>query len=176
VEGPASPRIAHRAQTDQVRVFFSERAHIGTDHPSSIALCCSSLPLTTTDIALLYDDFALGRSVVPPHAACVRPALIRWDPCAPLSLENCVVAEMKDVVRAAEDVFLVVDEGSRHAPDPNVSPPQDYVDAIGEPIDSALFPPGAVFKSPEEAWGIEATRVMQSRIAQARRFRQWALE
>jgi len=83
---------------------------------------------------------------------------------------------MKDVVRAAEDVFLVVDEGSRHSPNPNVSPPQDYVDAIGEPIDSALFPPGAVFKSPEEAWGIEATRVMQSRIAQARRFRQWALE
>jgi len=83
---------------------------------------------------------------------------------------------MKDVVRASEGVFLVVDEGSRHALDPNVSLPQDYVDAIGDPIDSALFPPGAVFKSPEEAWGIEATRVMQSRIAQARRFRQWALE
>jgi len=83
---------------------------------------------------------------------------------------------MKDVVRASEDVFLVADEGSRDAPDPNIPPPQDYVDAIGEPIDSALFPPGAVFKSPEEAWGIEATRAMQSRIAQARRFRQWALE
>ena len=59
----------------------------------------SSLPLTTTDIGLLYDDFALGRSIVPPHAACVRPALVRWDPRVPLSLENCVVAEMKDVVR-----------------------------------------------------------------------------
>ena len=139
-------------------------------------MSCSSLPLTTADIALLYDDFALGRSIVPPHAVCVRPALIRWDPHAPLSLENCIVVEMKDVVRASEDVFLVTDEGSRHAPDPNVSPPQDYVDAIGEPIDSALFPPGAVFKSSEEAWGVEATRIVQSRIAQARRFCQWALE
>jgi tRNA threonylcarbamoyladenosine dehydratase len=43
----------------------------------------SSLPLTTADIALLYDDFALGRTIVPPHVACVRPALVRWDPsCA----------------------------------------------------------------------------------------------
>jgi hypothetical protein len=84
---------------------------------------------------------------------------------------------MKDVVRASEDVFLLLtDEGSRHAPDSNVSPPQGYVDAIGEPIDGALFPPGAPFKSPEEAWGIEATRVVQSRIMQARRFREWALE
>ena len=146
---------------------------MGTDRPST---CCSSLPLTTGDIALLYDDFALGRSIVPPHAACVRPALIRWDPYAPLSLENCVVAEMKDVVRATKDVFLVTDEGSRHEPDPNASPPQGYVDAIGEPIDGALFPQGAVFKSPEDAWGVEATRIVQSRIAQARRFRQWALQ
>jgi hypothetical protein len=83
---------------------------------------------------------------------------------------------MKDVVRASEYVFLVTDEGSRYAPDPNVSPPQDYVDAIGEPIDGVLFPPGAVIKSSEDAWGVEATRIVQSRIAQARRFRQWALE
>jgi len=50
------------------------------------------------------------------------------------------MVEMKDVVCASEDVFLVADEGSCCAPDPNVSPPQDYVDAIREPIDSALFP------------------------------------
>jgi tRNA threonylcarbamoyladenosine dehydratase len=43
----------------------------------------SSLPLTTADIALLYDDFGLGRSIVPPHTACVRLALVRWDPRAP---------------------------------------------------------------------------------------------
>jgi hypothetical protein len=105
---------------------------------------CSTLPLTTADIALLYDDFSLGRSIVPPHAACVRPALIRWDPRAPLSLENCVVAEMKE-------------------------------DALGELIDSALLPQGFVPSSPEELWGVDATRIAQARIAQAQRFREWAL-
>ena len=132
--------------------------------------------MTTADIALLYDDFALGRSIVPPHAACVRPALIRWDPHSPLSLENCVVAEMKDVVRAMSGVFAVSEESGRNEPIPDFSPPHDYVDAIGEPIDGALLPAGVVYKSPEEAWGIEAARVVQSRNAQARRFREWALE
>jgi hypothetical protein len=130
---------------------------------------------------LLYDDFALGRSIVPPHAACVRPALIRWDPCAPLSLENCVVAEMKDVVRATWEVFLVSlvsDEDERFwCPDPSIAPPEHYVDALGEPIDSALFPKGLMItKSSEKVWGVEAARVAQSRFAQARRFREWALE
>ena len=59
---------------------------------------------------------------------------------APLSLEDYIMAEIKDVVCTSEDVLLVADEGLCCAPDPNVSPPQDYVDAIGEPIDSALFP------------------------------------
>jgi hypothetical protein len=125
---------------------------------------------------LLYDDFALGRSIVPPHAACVRPTLIRWDPRAPLSLENCVVAEMKDVVRAMSGVFAVSDESGLDAPIADLSPPQDYVDAIGELIDGALLPGGVVYKSPEEVWGIEAARVVQSRFEQARRFRAWALE
>jgi hypothetical protein len=35
---------------------------------------------------------------------------------------------------------------------------------------------GIVIGSPEEVWGIEASHVAQSRIAQARRFREWALE
>ncbi len=51
-----------------------------------------------------------------------------------------------------------------------------YVDALGEPIDSdALVAAGIVIKSPEEVWGAEASRVAQSRIEQARRFREWAL-
>ncbi|KAH9037426.1 hypothetical protein EDB83DRAFT_2507702 [Lactarius deliciosus] len=91
----------------------------------------NTLPLTQTDIALLYDDFALGRSIVPPQAACVRPALVRWDPRMPLSLENCVVAEFKEAERAVR---------------------------------------------PEELWGIEAAKIAQNRIAQAQRFREWALQ
>lgn len=143
----------------------------------------NNLPLTTADIALLYDDFALGRSIVPPHAACVRPALIRWDPCAPLSLENCVVAEMKEVGRAMRCVFAVPEEGkpSEAVSESDVTPPlpqlNDYVDALGEPIDEGiLLATGIVIRSPEEVWGAEVSHVAQSRIAQARRFREWALE
>jgi hypothetical protein len=158
------------------RQFLPSLAYSEADHtPSSLFLTrYSSLPLTTADIALLYDDFALGRSVVPPHAACVRPALIRWDPRAPLSLENCVVAEMKDVARAMLEVFSVTDiEVEMPSPAP---PPEGYVDALGEPIDSALFTEGFRISSSEEVWGVEASRVAQARITQARRFREWALD
>jgi hypothetical protein len=136
------------------------------------------------DIALLCDDFALGRSIIPPHAACVRPALIRWDPRVPLSLENCVVAEMKEVGHAMRNVFAVPEEGaspletvsgSDHAPP--LTRPDDYVDAVGDPIHGdALLATGIAIRSSEEVWGVEAARVAQSRMAQARRFREWALE
>ena len=136
----------------------------------------STLPLTTADIALLYDDFALGRSIVPPHAACVRPALVRWDPRAPLSLENCVVAEMKEVERMMWDVFAVHGAGALCELVPRQDM-DDYVDALGDPIYRDTFAPkDFIIKSPEEVWGVEATRIAQSRIAQARRFREWALE
>jgi len=39
-----------------------------------------------------------------------------------------------------------------------------------------LLATGIVIRSPEEVWGTEASHVAQSRIAQARRFREWALE
>ena len=136
----------------------------------------STLPLTTADIALLYDDFALGRSIVPPHAACVRPALVRWDPRAPLSLENCVVAEMKEVERVMWNVFAVPEAGIVY---PVGSRPDmdDYVDALGDPIYRDTPAPAAfIIRSSEEVWGVEAARIAQSRIAQARQFREWALE
>ncbi|KAH9971469.1 hypothetical protein BGW80DRAFT_1460438 [Lactifluus volemus] len=101
--------------------------------PSQDAL---SLPLTTVEIVLLCDDFVLGRSIVPPHAACVRPTLMRWDPSAPLSIENSVVGEMME----------------------------GYVDALGEPIDSARFDNGIVIWSSEEVSGVEAARVAQALI------------
>ncbi|KAH9974451.1 hypothetical protein BGW80DRAFT_181791 [Lactifluus volemus] len=74
-----------------------------------------SLSLTMADIALLHGDFALGRSVVPPHAACVRPAQVRWDPRTPLSLENYVVGEMEEVLRAISRVFPMPDEGALYS-------------------------------------------------------------
>ncbi|KAH9023347.1 ubiquitin-protein ligase molybdopterin-converting factor [Lactarius pseudohatsudake] len=138
----------------------------------------NTLPLTQTDIALLYDDFALGRSIVPPQAACVRPALVRWDPRLPLSLENCVVAEFKEAERAVRSVFATPQDGENcdDGISTNALPPtNDYVDALGEPIDSALLLQGFV-TSPEELWGIEAAKIAQNRIAQARRFREWVLQ
>jgi tRNA threonylcarbamoyladenosine dehydratase len=136
----------------------------------------SSLPLTTAAIALLYDDFALGRSIVPPHTACVRLALVRWDPSVPLSLENCVVGEMKEVSRAMLRVFAMPDSGAVYEEIVGLNRAQGYVDALGEPIDPARFDNGVVIWSSEEVWGIEAARVAQFRIAQARRFREWALQ
>ncbi len=107
----------------------------------------------------------------------MRPALVRWDPRAPLSLENCVVAEFKEAERAVRSIFATPQDGEKR--DDEIStkafPPKDYVDVLGEPIDSALLPQGFVPTSPEELWGVEATRVAQNRIAQARRFREWAL-
>ncbi|KAI0298372.1 hypothetical protein B0F90DRAFT_1862035 [Multifurca ochricompacta] len=140
----------------------------------------NTLPLTISDISLLYDDFALGRSIVPPHVACVRPALVRWDPRAPLSLENCVVAERKEAERAVKRVFAVQEQGSVEMDKDNASSlavdlPQDYVDALGELIDSALLGTGIAVSSPEQVWGVEAARVAQARIKEARRFREWAL-
>ncbi|KAH9971479.1 hypothetical protein BGW80DRAFT_442368 [Lactifluus volemus] len=73
-----------------------------------------SLPLTTVEIVLLYDDFVLGRSIVPPHAACVRPTLVRWDPRAPLSLENSAVGDMMEVSRAMSRIFAMPDEAAVH--------------------------------------------------------------
>ncbi|KAH9971486.1 hypothetical protein BGW80DRAFT_1561503 [Lactifluus volemus] len=42
-----------------------------------------SLPLMTVEIVLLYDDFVLGRSIVPPHAGALGP------PCGPQHQNLC---------------------------------------------------------------------------------------
>jgi hypothetical protein len=49
-----------------------------------------------------------------------------------------------------------------------IAPPHNYVHALGEPIDPARFDNGIISWS-SEVWGVEATRV-----AQPRRFREWA--
>lgn len=54
---------------------------------------------------MLFDDIHRGRSVVPPHAVPVRPALVRWDPAHPLALGNCVVMEDQHAKRHLEQCF-----------------------------------------------------------------------
>ncbi|KAH9974445.1 hypothetical protein BGW80DRAFT_181570 [Lactifluus volemus] len=90
----------------------------------------NSLPLTTADIALLYDDLALGRSIVPPHSACVRSTLVRWDPRALLSIENCIVGEMKEVSRAMSRVFAMPDADAVYEDPLGFYEAQGYVDAL----------------------------------------------
>ena len=46
----------------------------------------SKLPLDDDDCGMLFDDIHRGRSVRPPHGVPERPALVRWDPAAPLAL------------------------------------------------------------------------------------------
>ncbi|KAF8524849.1 hypothetical protein BU17DRAFT_74648 [Hysterangium stoloniferum] len=57
----------------------------------------SKLPLDEDEIAFIYEDLHRGgRSILPPHSVPTRSTLTRWDFREPLSLENCVVMELKD--------------------------------------------------------------------------------
>jgi hypothetical protein len=94
----------------------------------------STLPLTTTDIALLYDDFALGRSIVPPHAACVRP-----DSSARTMGPACT-NQPRELRRGRDERGGAYGAGVLC----EVVPPQDvddYVDALGDPIYRDTFAP-----------------------------------
>ena len=55
---------------------------------------------------MLFDDIHRGRSVRPPHAVPERAALVRWDPEAPLSLENCVAFEFADAETHLQECLL----------------------------------------------------------------------
>lgn len=128
-------------------------------------VCCSTLPLSQTDIALVFEDISLGRSIVPPHASCARPALLRWDPARPLSLENCVVAEFKEAELAVQDVFGVGAQVEESAVDGG----EAAVDAHGEVLQRRA-------RSPTGVWGEEVAGVVQKRLAEAKRFEAWALQ
>jgi len=90
---------------------------------------------------------------------------------------------MKEVARAMLGVFGVPEESKIRAvvavtPKSDLPQLDRYVDALGEPIDAEVSFPGGnfVIASSEKVWGVDAARVAQSRIAQARRFREWGLE
>jgi hypothetical protein len=69
-------------------------------------------------------------------------------------------------------IFSRPDEG--YEADLGLTPPQGYVDALGEMIDPARFDNGILISTSKEVWDVETARVSQFRIAQARRFREWA--
>ena len=59
----------------------------------------SRLPIDEDDVSFIFEDLHRGRSVLPPHEVPTRPALVRWDLTRPVTLDNCVVMELKDADR-----------------------------------------------------------------------------
>ncbi|KAF8635658.1 hypothetical protein AX15_000289 [Amanita polypyramis BW_CC] len=64
----------------------------------------NKLPIDEDDVALIFEDVSLGRSVLPPHDVPSRPTLTRWDRSRPLTIENCVVMDHKDVEKHEKSV------------------------------------------------------------------------
>lgn len=56
----------------------------------------SRLPIDEDDVSFIFEDLHRGRSVIPPHEVPTRPSLVRWDMSRPVTLDNCVVMELKD--------------------------------------------------------------------------------
>jgi hypothetical protein len=65
----------------------------------------SKLPIDEDDIAMIFEDFHRGRSVMPPRAVPSRPVIVRWDPDQPLVIENCVVMEFGDGEKHIQKCF-----------------------------------------------------------------------
>ncbi|KIJ16407.1 hypothetical protein PAXINDRAFT_168540 [Paxillus involutus ATCC 200175] len=76
----------------------------------------NKLPIDEDDVALLFEDLYLGRSVVPPHNVPVRPQLLRWDLTKPLTLENCVVFEFREAEEHSKECFGIGDAKERRRP------------------------------------------------------------
>jgi tRNA threonylcarbamoyladenosine dehydratase len=132
----------------------------------------SALPFSTGDVALVFEDFSQSRSAVPPHSVCARPALVRWDPTRPLSLENCVLVEERELTVHGwfvDSSDVNSEESSSEQMD--AGEPLILVDAVGEPAE-----PQAKMRKPELAWGAEVAQAVMHRLDQARKFRRWALQ
>ena len=57
----------------------------------------SKLAINEDDVSFIFEDLHRGRSIIPPHAVPTKPALVRWDPSEPLTVENCVVMDSGEV-------------------------------------------------------------------------------
>ncbi|TFK52933.1 ubiquitin-protein ligase molybdopterin-converting factor [Heliocybe sulcata] len=54
------------------------------------------IPIDEDDVALVFEDVYLGRSLIPPHPVPTKAVLVRWDPQEPVSTTNVVVMEGKE--------------------------------------------------------------------------------
>lgn len=60
------------------------------------SLARSRLPIEEDDVGFIFDDLYRGRSVVPPYDVPQRPTIVRWDFRKRITVDNCVVFELKD--------------------------------------------------------------------------------
>lgn len=103
------------------------------------------LPIDEDDVGLIFDDLHRGRSVLPPHDVPTRPTLVRWDVNKPISLENVVTMDFKDVEKHSRQCL-----------------------GLGATEDTVLV-------SPAELWGEEVQRVVERRHKEIKEFRDWVL-
>ncbi|KAF9224871.1 hypothetical protein BS17DRAFT_801670 [Gyrodon lividus] len=88
----------------------------------------NKLPIDEDDVALIFEDLHLGRSIVPPHNVPARPQLLRWDLTKPLTPENCVVFEFGEAEKHAKECFGIGDAKERRRP----------VDVWGDEVQSVV--------------------------------------
>ncbi|KAI0074588.1 hypothetical protein K474DRAFT_1665202 [Panus rudis PR-1116 ss-1] len=107
------------------------------------------LPIDEDDVGFLFEDIHRGRSIIPPFDVPTRPALVRWDPSQPLTLQNCVAMDYAQAEKHVKECFgLAPAEGS----------------------DESIKP-----KRPEEVWGTEVAEVVKRRKEEVRRVQEWLL-
>lgn len=104
---------------------------------------CSKLPIDEDDVALVFEDLYLGRSIVPPHNVPARPQLLRWDPLKPLIPENCVVFEFAEAEKHQRECLAI---------------------GIGN---------AGEHRRPAEVWGDEVQRIVDKNAAEIEKYRLW---
>ncbi|KIJ63561.1 hypothetical protein HYDPIDRAFT_175919 [Hydnomerulius pinastri MD-312] len=103
----------------------------------------NKLPIDEDDVALIFEDLHLGRSVLPPHNVPARPQLLRWDPTKPLTPENCVVFEFSEAEKHSKEC-LGLGSGD-----------------------------GGERPSPAEVWGGEVQNIVDKNAAEVAKYRSW---
>ncbi|KAG1872968.1 hypothetical protein DFJ58DRAFT_760559 [Suillus subalutaceus] len=103
----------------------------------------NKLPIDEDDVALIFEDLHLGRSVVPPHVVPAHPTLLRWDPAKPLTLENCVVFESTEAAKHVRECLTPQTEEAHSR------------------------------KNPRAVWGDEVQAVVERHAGDVAKYRTW---
>ena len=101
---------------------------------------------------------------MPPYPVPVRPALIRWDPSRPLTLENVVVMEFKEAEKHVKECYDTPEKGDT-----------DSKDAVETVVDGCVDDTLKGKRAPEEVWGSEVAGVVRRRQEEIRRVREGLL-